>query len=682
MNLGAGDLEEREQLDPRNDQESEPEARGETGTGTAEPGAVLDLQYVFDHSPLAAIEWDAEFRVQRWSNRAALIFGWTAEEVLGLRFDEFPFVHPDELTRVRIGASRLLHGDARHTVRRNRNLRKDGNVVRCEWYNSVLRDDEGRLVSTCSLVHDITDREQAKDRLRQSEMRLDLALTAARMGTWTWDLETGVRRFDARCARLLGYIPDEVLGDGEFLKEHVHPEDLARVRAAHEDHVLGRSATYSEMLRLRTRDQGWRWFLDRGQVVQRDESGRPRRSSGALLDVHERHLHEASLHQEHKMEALSTLAGGMAHDFNNILSAMYGYTELALEEIPRGRTAYAHVEEVLRAAKRATRLVEQILIFGRRDNSEFSGLDLFEVVLETRDLLRATLPGTIEVFAESLTADAMIRGDHGQLLQAFLNLGTNAAHAMRNHGGTLRMLVDQVEVTREDAARKHGVEPGSYVRLLVSDDGCGMDEEVLRRAFDPFFTTKRTGEGTGLGLSVAHGIVQSHGGRITVESQAGEGSTFELSFPLLTREIEPQPAATPATPAVLDAQVSSARVLVVDDEASLAELSRRILERIGYDVAVCTSVEEALSLLESGEDFDLIVTDRTMPGKDGIELARDVRTLGQVTPLLLVSGDGARECPPDERALFAEILAKPFGADDLAGAIERILSRARESRDN
>ena len=645
-------------------------------------GAYERLIQQLDHSPLGAIEWGPDFRVTRWSTRAREIFGWREEEVLDKHFNSFAFVHPEERARVEAGAIQLRHGDALHTIRQNRNLRKDGSTIHCEWYNSVIRDEGGELRSVLSLVYEVTAREEAKQRARESEQHLDLALRAAGMGLWDWDLVTGRRHFDARAARALGPDVSLAVGSPGALEAHVHPEDLPRLRAAQEEHLGGGNECFSVEYRVRTRTGEWRWFLDRGQVVERDPEGRPLRSSGTLLDVNERRTLEEGLHQSQKMEALGTLAGGVAHEFNNILLAIFGYVELAADELPANQPARAHLEQVMKAARRAETLVEQILAFGRNGGTKEERVDLTSVVQDACRESCAAVPQGVVIQGPERPAQILVSGDADQLKRMLRNLLCNAVDALGELGGTVRVCIDPVRVERELAASNPSMRPGEYVRLVITDTGCGMDTGKLERACEPFYTTKQASAGTGLGLSVVHGIVRAHGGAIKLKSEVGFGSAVEIYLPRLgaVKPVCPSPA-----PASLQAKSGQgAHILVVDDEPVLADLSGRILKRAGFSVLVCTSGAEALTEIKSGAPIDLLLTDRTMPGQDGLELAERAKELIPELPVVLVSGSGFFGASADDategEGLIAAILSKPYGADELTETVRRALTRSSRSK--
>jgi signal transduction histidine kinase len=386
----------------------------------------------------------------------------------------------------------------------------------------------------------------------------------------------------------------------------------------------------------------------------------------------ERQSLEVQLRQAQKMEALGALAGGIAHDFNNILAAMVGYTELALFDLSPDSPLRSYLHEVLTAGKRAKSLIQQILAFSRQRDLELQPLQLRLVVREVVRLMRASLPATIEL-REKLDRNAgMVLASATQVHQVVLNLCTNAEQAMRTTGGVLEVRLEAVEVPTAITIAHADLKPGAYVRLSVRDTGPGIPLEVQERIFEPFYTTKGPGEGTGMGLAVAHGIVASHGGAIAVESAPGQGATFAVYFPRLDdTATEEQPEDDAAAP-----RGSGERILFVDDEVPLTELGRDMLVQLGYDVVVRTSSREALEAFRSTPyRFDLVITDQTMPQMTGEALAQEMRRLRPAIPIILCTGFS--HLINEEKARAAGIDAfcmKPLIMHDLAHTIRTVLS--------
>ncbi len=397
-----------------------------------------------------------------------------------------------------------------------------------------------------------------------------------------------------------------------------------------------------------------------------DRSGTLTGYRGVTRDITARLQAEAQLlqaqqaeerRQSQKMEAIGTLAGGIAHDFNNILSVILGFGELTLYEVAKDSVAWHNLQQVMTASRRAKELVRQILTFSRKDDQARQPLQLHAVLREAMKLLRASLPATIHIRQDISEQTGTILADPTQMQQVLMNLCLNAAYAMQHHGGLLEVCLDTVEIDAEP-----------YVRLIVKDNGEGIDEEDLERIFEPFFTTKTASEGTGMGLAVVHGIVTSHGGTITVDSRPGQGAKFEVCLPRLDQielsETEP-PVPLPK---------GKEHILFVDDEAPLARLAERTLTRLGYTVVTTTSSLEALETFrKSPAAFDLVITDQTMPHMTGDTLARELRRIRADIPIVLCTGY-SHVIDADEAAAqgINAFLHKPLLAQDLAKVIQQV----------
>jgi PAS domain S-box-containing protein len=381
---------------------------------------------------------------------------------------------------------------------------------------------------------------------------------------------------------------------------------------------------------------------------------------------HDRAKLEAQLRQAHKMEAIGTLAGGIAHDFNNILGIIMGYAELALLKISGDDPLTENLQQVIRASHRAKDLVKQILTFSRQSEYTPQPLQPALIIKEVLKMLRASLPSAIEI-RSNLTSNSLVEADPTQIHQVIMNLCTNAGHAMRENGGILEVSLRDVEF--RDSSHHPDLFPGSYVQLSISDTGHGMTPEVRERIFEPFFTTKGIGEGTGLGLSVVHGIIKSYQGAITVYSEPGQGTTFNIYLPRLEDRISPE------TQAVIFFPGGKERILFVDDEEALAELGRQALEHLGYAVVSrCSSVEALKAFAAQPEHFDLVITDQTMPQMTGTKLAQELLRLRPDLPIILCTGFS--ESISAERAKeigIKDYIMKPLVISELAKTIRRVL---------
>jgi len=381
------------------------------------------------------------------------------------------------------------------------------------------------------------------------------------------------------------------------------------------------------------------------------------------------------LRQAQKMEAIGTLAGGIAHDFNNILAAIMGYTEIAIDQLPRESDPASCLQEVLKATHRAKGLVQQILAFSRKSELERGIVRLDHVVRDSLKLLRATIPTTIDI-QQLLAPDCWpIVADENQMHQVLINLGSNAGHAMEEKGGTLTVLLQNTVLAAKEAEALSLV-PGDHLLLVVSDTGDGMAPEVRARIFDPYFTTKEQGKGAGMGLSVVHGIVKSHGGAIAVQSEAGQGATFRIFFPRARGEAARGLALELQEGAGFEPN-GAGRIMVVDDEEALVALQKLTLSRQGYQITSFTESEEALRAFSGDpQAFDLVITDQTMPHLSGAGLAKALRAIRPDLPIILCSGYSAQVSEADAEALgVSRYLMKPVDKTVLVRAVREVLGR-------
>lgn len=384
--------------------------------------------------------------------------------------------------------------------------------------------------------------------------------------------------------------------------------------------------------------------------------------------------YERQLQQVLKIQAIGTLAGGIAHDFNNILFPIVGYTELTMDEVAEGSVAHNNLAEILKAANRARDLVQQILTFSRQSGQERKPTKVQYIIEEALKLLRASIPASIEIIHEIDEDCRPVMGDATQIHQVIMNLCTNAYQAMQDKGGRLTVSLKEVDISYEETVEKIGMQPGKHLRLAVTDEGCGMDASVLDRIFEPYYTTKEQGKGTGLGLSVIHGIVKNHRGDITVNSALGKGSTFQVYLPVIEDDI----VATEFEPTNGTAK-GNERILLIDDEEQIVSMEQQMLENLGYQVTARTNSEEALrEFSQQPQNYDLVITDMTMPHMTGDQLAKKLLDIKPDIPVILCTG--FNEDITEEKALamgIQKFVMKPVIKNDLATTIRTVLDQNR-----
>ena len=425
--------------------------------------------------------------------------------------------------------------------------------------------------------------------------------------------------------------------------------------------------------------EGQERLVEYNASLVHDEKGKPMGIRGIGRDITDRvavEKEKAELENQvvraQKMEAIGTLAGGIAHDFNNILFPILGYAEMTMENVPEDSAARRNLEEVFKAAGRAKGLVQQILTFSRQTEQERKPLRIQLIMKEVLKLLRPSLPSTIDIRLDMDENCGPVLADPVQVHQVLMNLCTNAYHAMREKGGVLGVTLTEKDIESHDSVADAELDPGSYLKLAVSDTGHGMDPKVMEQIFNPYFTTKAPGEGTGLGLSVVHGIVKSYGGQITVHSKPREGTSFHIYLPLIdaghvvseTLSQEPAPKGTE-------------HILLVDDEPPIVRVMQQMLESLGYHVTARTRSVDALEdFCVHPEMFDLVITDQTMPYMMGTELAQKIRSIRPDIPIILCTGSG--EAITEEKAEvtgFMEYPTKPILKNELAMTIRRLLDQ-------
>ena len=382
--------------------------------------------------------------------------------------------------------------------------------------------------------------------------------------------------------------------------------------------------------------------------------------------------YERQLQQVLKIQAIGTLAGGIAHDFNNILFPIVGYTELTMDEVSEDSVAHKNLEEILKAAHRAKNLVQQILTFSRQSDQERKPIKIQNIITETLRLLRASIPASIEIIHKIQDDCGHIMGDPTQIHQVIMNLCTNAYQAMQDKGGKLEVILTEIDVGYEEMIDKVGMQPGKHLRLLVKDEGCGMEASVLDRIFEPYYTTKEQGKGTGLGLSVIHGIVKNHRGDITVKSTPGKGTIFQVYLPLI-EDVDPDVEFESTDGAIKGEE----RILLVDDEEQIVAMEQQMLENLGYRVTARTDSAEALKVFaEHPQNFDLVITDMTMPHMTGDQLAQKMLDIEPNIPVILCTC--FNQAITEEKALamgIQKFVMKPVVKKELATTIRTVLDQ-------
>ncbi|MBL9169725.1 MAG: PAS domain S-box protein [Verrucomicrobiales bacterium] len=524
---------------------------------------------------------------------------------------------------------------------------------------------------------------RAKEALHRSEKRFQYAMQGANDGLWDWDLTTNRAYFSPRWKSMLGYADSELPHHLDTWKQLVHPQDLEPTLKIAGDVVSGKRDKYEAEFRMRHKQGSWINVLSRGFLV-RHADGTPERLVGTHADVTQRKEAERcraqleiQLRQAQKMEAIGTLAGGIAHDFNNILGAIIAHAELIRLESQLSASTSESLTDLLKASHRAKELVKQILTFSRQQEPQRRVMEFEPVLRESLSLLRAALPARVELRVRVNDPVPSVMGDATLIQQVIMNLATNAAQAIGDRVGRLDIELGPCFVDAKMAAAHQGLKVGSHVRLRVKDNGPGIAPEVLERIFEPFFTTKAPGQGTGLGLSVVHGIVHEHEGVILVDSQLDSGSCFDVLLPVAAGAIA-EPTEKEQCPAELHGEE---HVLLIDDEPSLLRVGERILRHRGFRVTTCSGPQEAFELFSRAPDlYDLVVTDYSMPTESGLDLAVRLLALRPGMPILICTGYGAGISKEQLLKLgIRGILQKPIALDELCRAVRQTLDAEEEA---
>ena len=475
------------------------------------------------------------------------------------------------------------------------------------------------------------NRKKTEETLRETTDYLESLINYANAPIIVWDTDFIITRFNAAFEKLTGRSSEEVVGQNldTLFPENSRDDSLIKIRQT----LKGEKWESVEIPILRS-DDDIRIALWNSANIYAEDGSKLIATIAQGQDITDLLKMNQQLLQAQKMEAIGTLAGGVAHDFNNILSAIIGYSELAKDRIPPGNPAQKDIDIVIESSVRAANLVKQILTFGRKSKHHLQPFMPHMIVKESLKMLRSSLPTTLSLKGEIDIDCGLILADPTNIHQIVVNLCTNAFHSMENEKGILTVNLYCKDIGIEEI-NDSDIPPGPFIVLSVSDTGHGMDKKTIERVFEPYFTTKSVGKGTGLGLSVIHGIVKDYKGFIQIESFPGKGTTFYIHFPAL-QQVDSiwEKGEKPELPSM-----GTERILVVDDEDVIVNLNKTTLERLGYTVTATTNSKEALKIirLQPGQ-FDLIITDQTMPGLSGIELSEEVLKFEPNMPIILCTG--------------------------------------------
>ncbi len=535
---------------------------------------------------------------------------------------------------------------------------------------------KAELVHTTERLNEkIIAHQQSLQGLMESEQRWVFALEGPGSGVWDWDLDTDKIYFSSLWKKILGYEEEEI-GFGIYSWfDHIHPKDRKIFFEKMEKCFNGVNDSFSDRYRIQRKNGEYIWVMDQGKVVSKNAHKAPRRIIGSLTDItfikkleDEKLRFESRLQQNHKLEAIGTLAGGIAHDFNNILTPIIGNIEIAIRSKKQGKELTENLTEIQSAARRAKALVKQILAFSREDSFETESIAIATIVKEVLKLIRVTIPKSIIITSQISTDCGFILGNPTQIHRILMNLMTNAVQAMKETGGKISITLTR-EVISEKKNDRDTAQHGQYACLTVTDTGEGIAEDVQTRIFDPFFTTKQHGEGTGLGLSVVHGLVSKMGGFIETASEEGKGASFKVFFPITPQSIQQD------TPAIKqNLKKGSGNIMVVEDEENVAHIEKNMLAFLGYTVTSFTDSREALEEFSNNpEKYDIILSDLEMPYMSGPKLAYKIKKIRPEIPVILCSGFIERALETSEGGqLFNAYLEKPITLRELSNTLQEL----------
>jgi PAS domain S-box-containing protein len=600
-------------------------------------------------------------RLLRVNRKMREMLGYSAEELTRRSFADI--THPDDLAASREVVRCLLAGERNEYRLEKRYVRKDGTTLWADVSTTLLRDPEGRPAHFVTSVIDAGDRKRAEEVLARSEAKARALYHRLPLPTLVWERRDGrfvLADFNERASAItrdgvrtwLGKALDEVCAD--------RPDIVADVDRAYRERT---SFTREMDYHYRTTAAARRLRVTYGHVE-------PDMVLVHTEDVTEQRRIEEQSRAAQKMEAIGQLAGGLAHDFNNLMSVVLGYAAFAREGLREGDPLLGDLEEIERAGRRAAELTGQLLAFSRKQVLQPEVIDLNAVTVDLERMLCRLLGESVEIVLRPGPGLGRVKIDPGRIEQVIVNLAVNARDAMPG-GGTLTIETANLDVDEAFAEAHPGLQPGPHVMLAVSDNGCGMAPEIRGRIFDPFFSTKPVGKGTGLGLATVYGIVRQSGGSIRVHSEIGEGTTFRLYFPRTDEPAEPpqahRPSDRPAT--------GSETILVVEDEEGVRGLSARVLRGAGYTVLTASGGGEALLVAEEYRGpIHLLLTDVVMPRMGGRRLAKRLQAFRPSMRVLYMSGHAENEVV--DRGLIlpgTAFIAKPLCASDLARKVRDVL---------
>ena len=615
------------------------------------------------------IQMDADGKLLYVNHMGEEIFGTDPEKLI--EQSGFAFIHPDDRTITRDWFEQCLNNQTLQANIENRLVnQKTGSVRDMLWTYNFHYDEQGNPLSVNGIAHNITDRKQIETAIRQSKKQWDRTFDSFVDVVTLQDTDLRIIKANQAACTTLNLRYNEIVG------RHCYELFSDRGAPCEEDCPLlkTRNTLKPHSKEMHHEKLGKYFWVSAAPVF--DDEGGLEYIAHVAKDITEMKELEGQLVQSQKMEAIGTLAGGIAHDFNNILSAIIGYAEFIQQDAPAESQIGKNIKEIIGAGTRAIDLVRQLLTLSRKADNEKQLLHPHQIIKEALKMLRATIPASIAIEENIDPNCGTILANPTNIHQIIVNLCTNALHAMAYGKGTLSVDLQRRELRAADIPREPDICAGPFVVLTIRDSGCGMKRDDVDRIFEPFFTTREVGKGTGLGLSVVHGIVRDCRGFIEVDSSVGQGSTFSVYIPVV-EETTGQPDASEQENRAAAPPTGQEMILVVDDDPLLVKINRKRLESRGYRVTALSDSREALKKFqEQPASFDLLITDLTMPGLTGDELAQAVLTIKPSLPIIMCTGYS--ETVSEEKALAMGIkkyIFKPMRGDELLEAVREVLDQ-------
>ena len=615
------------------------------------------LEKLISYANVPIVVWDTATRIILFNPAFEHLAGYDSNEILGKKLKMlFPESSRDEsLTKIEDALSGEYWKSVEIPV-----LHKNGNILTILWNSSNIYAKNGMTVLfTLAQGYNITERKQTEEALKESEEKYRSMMEAMNDAIYICSSDFCIEYMNPAMIKRTGYD-----AAGEACHKVIHGLDEKCPWCIHQKVMKGEYINYETI----SPKDNKTYIISYSPIIHTDKSIS---KLTILRDVTKFKKMELQIQRTQRLESIGTLAGGIAHDCNNILFPIIGHTEILLEDVPENSPFRDSLNEIHTSALRAKDLITQILAFSNQESNELRLMKMPPVVKEALKLIRSTIPTTIDIKQNIRNDCGIIKADPTQIHQVIINLATNAYHAMEDTGGELIVSLKEIEFGDQDM-RIPNMEPGVYACLTIADTGIGMDKAIIEKIFDPFFTTKEKSKGTGMGLSVVHGIVNSMGGCIRVYSEPGKGSEFNVYFPVNSskaQSIQPKEIL----------QGGNEQILLVDDEEAIAAMGKQMLERLGYQVTSRTSSLESLEAFRFRPDkFDLVITDMAMPNMPGEKLALELTKIRPDIPILLCTGFS--ETMSEEKAASLGIkgfLMKPIVMRDLARKIREVLDKKK-----